>query len=201
MKAAEKAELKRQGILEAAQVLVLDHGYGGMTMDSVAELAKVTKQTVYRYFPSKSALFAALIARPGAAGEEVMGFLFGDDSLSVELTRYGEAFLAHHMQAEHLAFFRVMLLEAREDAELADIFAHQAQPAWLDRLTDYLAPHCDRLGGAMSSGTAAHLFNTLLLSERTAILMGRRGPMERDEIARHVAEVVRLFLGGFGRNA
>ena len=53
--------MKRGGILAAAERLFLSLGYIGTTMDAVAIEAGVTKQTVYRYFPSKVSLFSALI--------------------------------------------------------------------------------------------------------------------------------------------
>ncbi|MBT5881739.1 MAG: helix-turn-helix transcriptional regulator, partial [Rhodospirillaceae bacterium] len=60
-RSAENAEIKHSDIIRSAESLFLQQGFGATSMDRIAEEAKVTKQTVYRYFPSKEALFAAVM--------------------------------------------------------------------------------------------------------------------------------------------
>jgi AcrR family transcriptional regulator len=50
-------------ILEAAFSCVADLGLGRTTMEDVARAASVSRQTVYRYFPSKDRLVMALVQR------------------------------------------------------------------------------------------------------------------------------------------
>ncbi len=50
-------------ILDAAFEAVATHGLSRLTMDDVARLAGLARQTVYRYFPSKDALVVALVER------------------------------------------------------------------------------------------------------------------------------------------
>ena len=54
---------KRAGVLEAAAKVFLSGGYLGASMDEIADLAGVSKQTVYTYFSNKEALFAAMDRR------------------------------------------------------------------------------------------------------------------------------------------
>lgn len=49
-------------ILDAAEQLIVEHGYEGMTMEQVASSAGVAKGTVYLYFPSKQNLLAGMQA-------------------------------------------------------------------------------------------------------------------------------------------
>src|ERR1700756_185095 len=53
---------KRTAVLEAAAKVFLGGGYLGATMDEIADLAGVSKQTVYTYFSNKEALFAAMVS-------------------------------------------------------------------------------------------------------------------------------------------
>lgn len=48
---------RRQEILKAATVVFEAHGYGQTTVDAVAAEAKISKGSIYNYFPSKHDLF------------------------------------------------------------------------------------------------------------------------------------------------
>jgi AcrR family transcriptional regulator len=53
----------RDRILESAFSAVATHGLSRLTVDDVARLAGLSRQTVYRYFDSKDALIQALVYR------------------------------------------------------------------------------------------------------------------------------------------
>ena len=52
-------------ILAVAREMLAEGGYAELNVDAVAERAGVAKTTVYRRWPSKGALIAALIPPPG----------------------------------------------------------------------------------------------------------------------------------------
>lgn len=52
---------KRRAILEAATTLFLRGGYLGTSMDEIAALAAVSKQTVYKHFADKERLFCEIV--------------------------------------------------------------------------------------------------------------------------------------------
>ena len=45
--------------MQAATELFLDAGYGAVSMDAIACRARVSKRTVYSYFPGKDAILFA----------------------------------------------------------------------------------------------------------------------------------------------
>jgi AcrR family transcriptional regulator len=51
-----RSETARRAILDAATAMLIEHGIDGVSMDELAELAGVSKATVYRWWPSKHAL-------------------------------------------------------------------------------------------------------------------------------------------------
>lgn len=59
---AQRSEAARTAILSAAAQLFADSGYERLTMEGIASAAKVGKQTIYRWWPSKSALIAECLA-------------------------------------------------------------------------------------------------------------------------------------------
>lgn len=58
-----RRERTRLKILDAANRLLLERGYHGVGLETVAKEAGVTRQTVYDQFGSKSGLLGAMIAR------------------------------------------------------------------------------------------------------------------------------------------
>ncbi len=52
---------KRTVILDAATTAFLRKGYLGTSMDEIAELAAVSKQTVYKHFADKERLFSEIV--------------------------------------------------------------------------------------------------------------------------------------------
>ena len=185
----EKYKARRSSILQAAEREFLHHGYSGTTMDAVAQSADVTKQTVYRFFASKAALFETLIVE---MKEDGSSFSFGDGEMRDELVRFGEAFLASHMNARKLEFYRLMVTESRQNSELGHIFRTKAQPTWLLLLTEYLAQQ----GGKDWAQSCAPLFTALLLKDRPSILMGFRKPLSKAEIGAHARFSAAFFLHG-----
>ncbi|MFD6157144.1 TetR/AcrR family transcriptional regulator [Nocardia sp. NPDC060256] len=46
-------EAARLAVLHAADDLLVEHGFGGLTVEAIARRAGVAKQTIYRWWPSK----------------------------------------------------------------------------------------------------------------------------------------------------
>lgn len=54
--------VKRKAILEGAIEVFTKNGFDASSMDYIAEVAGVSKRTVYNHFPSKEILFQAIVA-------------------------------------------------------------------------------------------------------------------------------------------
>ena len=65
-----------EGILDAACDLTLERGWDAVGMEDVAKRAGVSKMTLYRRYPEKSALTAALIEHVVTAIPDVMEVSF-----------------------------------------------------------------------------------------------------------------------------
>ena len=53
----------RQAIVEAAERLFLERGFGSVTMDELAEAAGVARRTLYNQFASKEEIFREMLLR------------------------------------------------------------------------------------------------------------------------------------------
>lgn len=60
-KKKSRSELKREAIVQAAKVAYQEYGVDATSMDKIAELAQVSKRTVYNHFASKEALVMHLL--------------------------------------------------------------------------------------------------------------------------------------------
>ncbi len=56
-------EQRREQLLDAALSVILDQGYGGISVEAVARAAGVTRPVVYDHFPNLGQLLQALIER------------------------------------------------------------------------------------------------------------------------------------------
>ncbi|WP_336207908.1 TetR/AcrR family transcriptional regulator [Nonomuraea sp. LPB2021202275-12-8] len=74
------APRKQQEIFDATLRLVAERGYGGLTVEGVAERSGVNKTTIYRWWPSKAALLGAALVEADVLGFEPSdtGSLRGD---------------------------------------------------------------------------------------------------------------------------
>ena len=59
-------------LLSIARLMFVNHGYRGTTMDAVAASAHISKQSLYREYPSKDALYAAVVRDWVERGHDAM---------------------------------------------------------------------------------------------------------------------------------
>jgi AcrR family transcriptional regulator len=60
----------REAIVEAAERLFLERGFGSVTMDELAEAAGVARRTLYNQFASKEEIFREMLLRVSAQIED-----------------------------------------------------------------------------------------------------------------------------------
>jgi AcrR family transcriptional regulator len=106
-------------LLAVTLQLLQEHGYDRLTVDAVANVARASKATVYRRWPSKAELvLAAFIEgiRQVAVPPET-GTLRGD------LLRLGE--LICEQAGRHASTMRAVLVEMSRNPALKDVMQHQ----------------------------------------------------------------------------
>ena len=93
-------EARKEGILDAAQALILKHGLRGTSMEAIARQAGIAKPTLYAYFADKGAVFDALLER--LIGAWRAEFLAGLHSEGDVVQRIAAAMVAKHKAARRL---------------------------------------------------------------------------------------------------
>lgn len=191
---------KRDAILKAATRVFLESGYGAASMDEIAREAGVSKQTVYRHFGDKEALFGATIREK--CDHLLAPILVPEpesDDPGVALTAIAGRFVGLILAQENMAHFRAVVAESTRFPELAAAF-HASGPRLAVR---YLAGY---LGEVDAKGRlavddpeqAARLFFAMLRGEiYMRRLLGLGPEPTQDEVDASVDLAVRVFLAGY----
>lgn len=128
-----------QMILDAATRLFLRSGYLGTSVDAVAELAHVSKQTIYTHFGDKERLFRAVVLRNSEAAEpfveSIEATLDEAQDLETGLRKLARTYLAIVLRPEVVRLRRLVIGVAAAFPELAYEY-HQRVP---QRVLDTLA--------------------------------------------------------------
>ena len=153
-------EVRQADILNAALDEFSLHGFEGARMEDVARAAKVSKGTVYLYYPTKPALFEALVMRDIAPRVEMAaGFLTDyDGPLEPALMRMVEM-AAMAIGAGKLPIYpKLLIAEAGRFPELAAFYRREVVGKMLSALTTLFQRALNRgeISG-IEAGMAAHL--------------------------------------------
>jgi AcrR family transcriptional regulator len=196
---------KRAAILDAATTVFLRNGYVGTSMDEIAALAQVSKQTVYKHFADKESLFIAIVdAAVEAAGDPVWEdatALAGTDDPAPALRALARRQLEQVMQPRLMQLRRLVIGEANRFPQLGRAFYEQGA----GRSVAALAAAFERLTArgmlrADEAVVAAAHFNWLVMSApvNRAMLLGDDAIPDAKELDRYAETGVRAFLAAYG---
>jgi AcrR family transcriptional regulator len=107
-----------RAILRATVDLLADEGYGGVTMEGVASRAGVGKATVYRRWPSKSALVVDAISACRESGSATPD----TGSARADLLIFVRGFLHHLRTSDAGRVMPALVTELARSPELAEAF-------------------------------------------------------------------------------
>jgi TetR/AcrR family transcriptional regulator, mexJK operon transcriptional repressor len=125
-----KDPAKRAAILQAAEAMFFEHGFGGATLEAVAERAGVSKVTLYGHFGDRGGLFEAVIETIAERMERAMATEIGGDApLDQRLVAFGIALMGEIMTDRMIAFERHLADGLVAHPELARR-CYDAGPGW-----------------------------------------------------------------------
>lgn len=144
---ARRSERARVAILEAAYDQLLDGGFLAMTIEGIAARAGVGKQTIYRWWPSKSAVVFDAALHAGEQAAEAGGLPDTGD-LAADLRLVLRAIVDELRDERRSAAQRTIMVESMHDDALAEkVVEHILRPQL--ELTK------DRLRSAVRAGQLA----------------------------------------------
>jgi AcrR family transcriptional regulator len=189
----------REAIVEAAERLFLERGFGAVSMDELAEAAGVARRTLYNQFASKEEIFREMLLR--VSGQLEGAFPPGIETQgSVEdvLRVIARMILELHKRTEYLGFLRMVVADSRQFPWIAEEFAAVMEPQ-TERLVRYLV-HLTAMGilDCRNPMLAAHQFLGMLNELSLWPWMTGRESVsipEKDIIE----ETIRMFLQHYRR--
>jgi TetR/AcrR family transcriptional regulator, mexJK operon transcriptional repressor len=196
---------KRRAIMEAATTLFLRNGYQGTSMDEIAALAAVSKQTVYKNFADKERLFSDIILGVTDNAERFVQvattMLQETEDLERDLRELARRYLASVLQPEVLQLRRLVIGEAARFPELGRTYYERAPERVLATLATLLQDLADRgLLRLDDPLLAASHFAFLILSiplDR-AMFCGDEESFTTADLERFADAGVRVFLAAYG---
>ncbi|MEU4817574.1 TetR/AcrR family transcriptional regulator [Micromonospora aurantiaca (nom. illeg.)] len=130
------AEEKRALILQAATELFLESGYDRASLARIAESAGVSKATLFKQFPTKAALFDAIVIDSWARNDVADVPPAGD--LTAGLTVLGRHYATLLSRPEMTDLFRIVIAELPRFPELARAHFSQGKLPYFESVRTYL---------------------------------------------------------------
>jgi TetR/AcrR family transcriptional repressor of mexJK operon len=119
---AEEAAIRAERLLDVATEVFLSKGFKGASMGEIAQRAGASKQTLYTRYPSKAALFAALVERKASHLFKAIGPLGEGRNLRDTLIHCGSELLELIVSDDARGVHRVVIAECMEFPELGELF-------------------------------------------------------------------------------
>lgn len=197
-----RTDAKRDEILEVARAAFLELGYERTTMAEIATRVGGSKATLYGYFPSKEALFLAIIER---LGEQYISPALAQLAASTEedvrtaLRRFSEQFLAFICTPDAVATYRMVLSQPSHSA-IGESFLEAGPKRSNEAIACYFteAMHRGQMRKADASVAAMHFLALLSHGEIWQQYFLRERPTPtRSQIKRIVDRALEAFLAGY----
>ncbi len=182
-----RSEQSRTAILIATRDLVAELGYERVTIESIAARAHVGKQTIYRWWSSKSAILAdcildGLVLLPQELPPE-------NDDIRISLTEWLRGALGAMADPDSASLIRGLTSAAADDPDLASVLYERLTEPYESSIAARLEEAAER--GELRSGISAAdviemLFGTILYRLLSRLDMGP-----------HVAEnIIEMLFSG-----
>jgi TetR/AcrR family transcriptional regulator, mexJK operon transcriptional repressor len=152
--------LREQRLLDVATEVFLECGFKRASMDEIARRAGASKQTLYARYPSKSALFEAIVERKSGQIFEAIGPLSEEAPLRETLIRFAVTLLDMILTPDARGLHRVVIAECVEFPELGELFWKLGPGRMHARLAEYMERQ--RASGAIQCESCMRAVESLI---------------------------------------
>ena len=188
----------RSALIEAAEQVLHEVGFAGLSTRRVAEAAGVPLSQIHYHFGSKSQLMLAVLLDQNRKLLDRQTEMYGEE---VPLwKRYEQAcdFLEDDLDSGYVRILQEMTAAGWSDPAIAAVVRDQLE-GWMRLLSDVADQASEKLGGLgpFTPAELAWLIGLAFLGGETMILLGFRPDQVRDSL-RSVGRLIREFEEGAG---
>ena len=193
--------VKRQQIIDGAEIVFTECGYEGASMSRIALRAAVSKGTLYNYFTGKSELFAAFVEQKATLTLfQVFEPLDDQHDVATTLHGIGLRMVEVVLSPASLVLYRIVVSEAGKFPQLAQIYWETGPERAVASMSDWLAQQ-------MRDGRLRDADPIFAAEQFFALCQTRYGMKRRlqliveasaEEVELVVDGAVRLFLDSYG---
>jgi AcrR family transcriptional regulator len=191
---------RRQLVLDAAEEVFFESGYGSASMDDIARRAGMSKKTLYRLFETKESLFAAMVAARRAVLDAMIdGHECASDAAAEDVLRSYLGKVARFVLApRQAALYRLVIAESLRTPELANAFYHEGPCKVRAVLEHWLAgKHQAGILNVSDPERDAGMLCSMVIGElQMRLLVGALRAPDDELIDATVHRAVDLFLRG-----
>jgi TetR/AcrR family transcriptional regulator, mexJK operon transcriptional repressor len=201
-----RAENKKQWIMEAALPVFLRNGYLGTSMDEIAAVAAVSKQTVYKHFENKEGLFTDIvfstIENAYSNFDAVIRVLRDSTDVDNDIRVFARVLLTALMQPRVVQIRRLVIAEANRFPELGNVYYEKSYESAVGLLSTSIKHQAEQGNLKVDDPLmAAHHLTWLVLGvpRNKVMLCGDQVRFTRAELDRYADEAAHAFLAAYGR--
>jgi len=197
-----RARAKLDQILSGARRVFLRDGFAAASTDAIAAEARVSKRTLYVYYPSKEELFADVmrkltIENPQTRALETIEEMSpgSEGELRRDLLELAEKIVTTMMQPDYLALLRTTIADTHRFPQLGGIFRATVPERALRSFAIFIERGRERgvVGPGVDGGTAARMFVGPLLTYAVLDGLLAEGP-PRPPAREKIEEIVDLYM-------
>lgn len=195
-----RRQSRQEAIVEVAGPWFLEHGYAGTTMSAIAAELGGSKGTLWSYFPSKEALFSAVVEHVTAEfREQIMLALNPSDDLGQVMRTFCRQFLAKVTSQEAIALHRLIAAEVGRFPEVGRIFYDRGPRVTQQLLADFLGDAMDRglLRKDDPAAAGRNLIGMCLYGVHQKMLLGVIEGASPESIAKDAERAADVFLRAY----
>jgi TetR/AcrR family transcriptional regulator, mexJK operon transcriptional repressor len=193
---------KRSAILEAGRAVFMRNGYEGASMDEIAAVAKVSKQTVYKHFLDKESLFTEIITADMESRSQELLRALSESDAEGDLRHLAHRHISSIVKPEVMRMRRMVIGEADRFPDLARAWAETGIGSGLSKLAERFKEFARR--GALRIDDpllAAQHFNWLILSiPLNNAMFDPKARFTRKELEHFADAGLRVFLAAYGND-
>jgi len=191
---------RRDAILAVAYDSFLEHGYAATSMSAIAATLGGSKATLWSYFPSKAALFEAVLDQATTAfREQMIPLLAPGADIGTTLRSFCLRFIEKVTSPEAVALYRLVHGEAGRFPEVGEIFYDRGPGTTYRLLGNFLGAAMERgaLRAADPVRAAKVLITLCFVGSHQQVLLGLVDGPDPAALATDAGAAVDIFLRAY----